>query len=78
MALGVALVPAADVDRALAVDPRYGTWVTSGQTAPHVEPPKGSTPTTTAPAVSGTAPATPQTAPSTPATTPQTPPPSTG
>ncbi len=61
------------------LNPRYGTWVTSGQTAPHVEPPKGSTPTTTAPAVSGTAPSTPETAPSTPATTPQTqPPPSTG
>lgn len=57
------------------LNPRYGTWVTSGQTAPHVEPPKGSTPSTTAPAVSGTAPSTPQTAPSTPATTPQTQPP---
>ncbi len=38
------------------LNPRYGTWVTSGQTAPHVEPPKGSTTTTKAPAVSGTAP----------------------
>jgi parvulin-like peptidyl-prolyl isomerase len=37
------------------VNPRYGTWVTSGQAGPHVEPPKGSTPTTK-PATSGTAP----------------------
>jgi foldase protein PrsA len=38
------------------LNPRYGTWVTSGQAGPHVEPPKGSTPTTTKPATSGTAP----------------------
>jgi parvulin-like peptidyl-prolyl isomerase len=46
------------------LNPRYGTWVTSGQTAPHVEPPKGSTPTTK-PAVSGTAPSSTNTTPAT-------------